>query len=503
MKTEGMKHQLEGLEFLNGRRWGGLFCEQGTGKTWILLADAERCYKEGKIDAVVVIAPNGVHTNWTRREIPKHLSGPYKAWAYRSGRTLEGFRTIMKDGAPSLKILTINIDAILHKEGFSVVVQFMKGRRVMLIIDESHRIKGQKTTTTKRAQKLGLLATCRRISTGTPLTNSPQDLYPQFEFLKPGFWRKDFRSFTARYAKLMPDHTGIMRHIAARQAAQSSWVRRAQANGTWKGPQMVQKDSRGRKIWRNLDELTTLLEPHTFRRLKKDCLDLPDKIYRTIDFELTPSQKAAYDHIQEQHFLEVGGDLLEVTGLTARIKMQQITSGFVLFPDGRAEYIADGNPRLAALRDIIEDQSGQYIIWAHFKEEIRAICAMLTELEITNCQYHGDVSKTDRELAVDGFQEGKFEVFVGQPASGGVGLTLTKAERAIYYSQSYNWGVRAQSEDRNHRIGTEKSILYITLAAIGTIDQDIADALEHKEETAEIVLGDVKPLTECAFEDLK
>lgn len=516
MKTTAMSHQIDALAYLDTRRWGGLFMEQGTGKTWVLLADAERCFEAGKIDAVVVVAPNGVHTNWSKREIPKHMTGPAKVWAYRAGRSMLGYKTLMADGTKSLKIFCINIEALCHKEGFDMTVKFMKGRKVMLIIDESHRIKSPTTTTTKRVQKLGEMATCRRIATGTPLTNAPPDLYSQFEFLKPGFWGKDYRSFMARYAKLMPDSSGIMRHIAKRLADKNPYIRKLQEkdrkamkdgtydpeNPAWKGPQMVVKDSEGRKQWRNLDELRAITHPVTFRVLKKECLDLPEKIYRTIDFELTPTQRAAYEQIKREHFLEIGGDLLEASSLTSRIKMQQITSGFVLFPDGRAEYVADGNPRLEALKNLIEDQTGQFIIWAHFKEEIRAISAMLDEMEITNCQYHGDISKTNREVAVDGFQAGKYRVFIGQAASGGVGLTLTAAERAIYYSQSYNWGARAQSEDRNHRIGTEKSVLYINLVAEDTLDEDIAAALEYKRETAEIVLDAPKPLPECAAREL-
>jgi SNF2 family DNA or RNA helicase len=513
MKTTAMSHQTDALNYLDSRRWGALFMEQGTGKTWVLLADAERCYQADKIDAVVVVAPNGVHTNWSRREIPKHMTGPVKVWAYRAGRSMEGYKMLMKDATKSLKILCINLEALCHKEGFLVVSNFMKGRKVMLIIDESHRIKSPTATVTKRVQKLGLVATCRRISTGTPLTNSPPDLYSQFEFMKPGFWNKDYRNFVARYAKLMPDHTGIMRHIAERAARSNPWAKKAQEldkaakkagtwtpeTAKWHGPQMVQKDADGRPQWRNLEELRSITEAVTFRVLKKDCLDLPDKIYRTITFELSPAQRAAYEQIKRQHFLEVGGDLLEATALTSRIKMQQITSGFVLFPDGRAEYIATDNPRLEALKNLIEDQQGQFIVWAHFKEEIRAIHAMLTEMGITSCQYHGDISKSEREIAVDGFQAGKFRVFIGQAASGGVGLTLTAAERAIYFSQSYNWGSRSQSEDRNHRIGTEKSVLYINLVAEDTVDEEIAIALEWKGETASTVLGDDRPVPYCAI----
>jgi len=115
---------------------------------------------------------------------------------------------------------------------------------------------------------------------------------------------------------------------------------------------------------------------------------------------------------------------------------------------------------------------------------------LLESMEIPAVQYHGDVKDKDRERAVDDFQAGAALAFVGQTQAGGVGLTLTAAESAIYYSNDFNYGTRAQSEDRNHRKGTTKPIIYIDLIACDTIDEGISTALQFKEDTAALVLGD-------------
>lgn len=506
MKTQPMDHQQHGLDWSEGKRYYGLFWEQGTGKTWALLADAERAFGAGKINGLLVVAPKGVHTNWTRREIPTHLSAPFKAAAYRAGSApaARACAALSVDKSDTLKILSINVDALNFKEGFGIAAQFLREHRAIMVIDESHRIKTPTAGITKAAQRLSRAALARRIASGTPMTNAPLDLYSQFEFLKPGLLGTDsYRAFVARYAELMPDDAGIMRHIAKRMQEKHHWAREAAARNALKLPQIVRANN-GRPMWKNLDELTRLIGPHTLRVLKKDCLDLPEKIYQTRYFNLGVAQQRAYNKLQQELILEVGEDLLAVSALAARTKLQQLTSGFVLI-EGEPRYVEElATPRLELLKEIVSDQQGQFIIWAHFREEIASIARLLAQMGIAACEYHGDVKDKAREEAVDGFMGGQFRAFVGQPQSGGVGLTLTAADTVIYYSNDFNWGVRAQSEDRAHRKGAKEGavhrigdiekagILYIDLAAEDTIDEAIAAALQRKEETAAEILGDAR-----------
>lgn len=503
MKTKPMAHQARGLDWSDGRWFYGLFWEQGTGKTWSIMADAERAFGRGRINGLLVVAPKGVHTNWTRRELPTHLSAPYKAAAYRSGsvRALKACQSLSVEAGDKLRVMTINIDALNFKEGFTASANFLRNHQAMMVIDESHRIKSPNAGVTKAAMRLSNMAFAKRIASGTPLTNAPPDLYSQFEFLKPGLLGTDsYRAFVAKFAELMPDDTGIMRHIVKRMKEKNAWAAKQAEKGLLKTPQIVRKDRDGNPRWRNLDILRDLLTPHTMRVLKKDCLDLPEKIHQTRYFNLSPMQQRVYEKLKTEYIIEFGDNLLAVEALSARIKLQQVTAGFVLI-EGEPHYIEEKNPRLELLEEVIQDQQGQVIIWAHFREEIAAIGRLMDKLGIPSCQYHGDVSDKNREEAVDGFQAGLYDVFIGQPRAGGVGLTLTAASSVIYYSNDFNYGTRAQSEDRSHRIGSEglihriedldvHGILYIDLVAEDTIDENIASALQFKENTAAIVLGD-------------
>lgn len=487
MKTTGMKHQIEALRRMNGREHFGLFMEQGTGKTWTVLADTERNYAAGKIDALFVIAPNGVHTNWVKREIPTHLDVPVVARAWRSGMGKKERAKVDELLAPRgygeqwpLRVLAMGIDAINTKEGFTFAVKFLRCTKALIALDESSRIKNPDAARTKRIMRLRPLAVMVRIATGTPVTNRPMDVFSQMEFLESGLLgTTSYRAFTAEYAELMDQNHPMFKKIVERNP------KAARA-------QLVNRNPDGTPRWRNLDKLQRLLEPHTFRVLKRDCLDLPDKVYKTVYFELDTKQRAAYRLMEDQLRIQLEDGTMEpVRQLAALTKLQQITSGYVNRPDNQGVvYVSESNPRLAALMDVIEGIDGKVIVWARFREELSAIAAALRKAGRNVVEYHGGIDGKAREVAVDSFQNGDADTFVGQAQAGGIGLTLTAAEHTVYYSNDFNLETRLQSEDRNHRIGTKTSVLYIDLVANETIDEPIARSLQRKAGMAAAILGD-------------
>lgn len=486
-----MRQQVAALDRMAGRRGFALFMEQGTGKTWTLLADAERAFMQGKIDALFVIAPNGVHTNWTRREIPTHLEAPHVALAWRSGmgkkeraRIEEGMLGVRRVGevAP-LRVLAMSYDAVMTKEGLAFAERFMLAHRVMMVLDESRKISNPRAARSKRIMALRTHAVARRIATGTPVPNSPLNVFNQIEFSSPGaLGTTSYRAFTAEYADVLPTtHPMIQRMIAANPNAAFAQV-------------VARDEVTGAPIYRNLDRLQKLLEPVSFRITKKECLDLPEKVYKTVFFDLTPKQRREYRQVEKElRVFAEDGTMFGLLAISAQTKIQQITSNFIVLPEARGERaIDDRNPRLEAFREIVEDIPGSFIVWAKFVREIREICAVLTALGISFVTYHGATPKEEREIAVDKLQSGAVRAFVGQPVSGGIGLTLTRAETTVYYSNTYDNEIRLQSEDRNHRIGTKSTVTYIDIVASDTIDERIVAALQRKTAVATALLDSVR-----------
>lgn len=478
MKTAPMAHQVTGLALSEGKRNFAFLMEQGTGKTWLTLADAERCFIGNKIDGILVIAPNGVHTNWTRREIPTHLEVPVHAYTWtgkpKTKKEIKEWDNfwVGLDVNPNMRVFSINIDAFNTEAGFEAAMRFVTCFRIMAIEDESTRIKNPKAKRTIKVIEVGRQAIARRILSGTPVTKAPTDLFSQFDFLKSGLLgTTSYRAFVAEYAVLLDPNSKQMQAI----------MRKTGGRGI---PQIVQEDANGNKMWRNLDKLAAMVAPHSYRVRKEDCLDLPPKVYQTITFELDSKQRQVYDRLKEDYHYDNDGDDMSFEAIATRTKLKQVTSGFINVYGEPQLIDVSSNPRMAAFKDALEDVDGQFIVWAMFEEEINHIKAALEEAGISFCTYYGATKPADREKAIDDFQAGRLQAFVGHAAAAGIGITLTAARTAFYYSCSFDNELRLQSEDRNHRIGTTTKVLYVDFVAENTIDEDIVKSLATKNAIA-------------------
>jgi len=485
MKTNPMQHQKKALVAMEGKRNFALLAEQGTGKTWITIADTERAFLANKINALMVIAPNGVHTNWVRREIPTHISVPVLMYVWRgkptSKKAIAELRNFMEkkfpDGREPLRVFAINVEATNSPGGYNAAEEFVQSFRCIGVVDESTRIKNPNAKRTQKVIALGRFCVARRILTGTPMPKAPTDLYSQYDFLKEGILGTySYRAFVVQYAVLhdkdSPQMQALMRKVGGKGAH----------------AQLVQEDDAGNPMWRNLDQLRDLIAPHSFRVRKADCLDLPPKVYKAIYFEMTSKQRAVYDKLKEDYHYEHDGDDLSFEAIATRTKLKQVTSGFINIYGEPQLMGPEDNPRMAALKELFDIVDGQIIIWAMFAEEIRQIMEALSDAGISAVAYYGATSREDREQAIDDFQAGKITAFVGHAAAAGIGITLTAAETAVYYSCSHDNELRKQSEDRNHRIGTKGTVTYYDLVAEDSIDEEIIRSLAAKTAVADYVI---------------
>lgn len=455
-ETKPFEHQRRAFYMSRDKDNFALLMEQGTGKTKIIIDNAAYLYAKSKITALVIIAPNGVHRNWLRNEIPFHLPEwcPRKTIYYSASmkkKDMEEWAGVQKS-SDSLKVFSFNVEGFVSKKAQNLISKIMISENVLLVVDESSRIKRPGAKRTKFITQIGKQAKYRRILTGTPVTKGPEDVYSQFKFLDPyilGY--ESFYSFRARYCVM----------------------------GGFENRQII--------AYNNIDELTKNIEGHSYRVLKKDCLDLPDKIYQRAYVELSEAQRRLYNTMKDDWVADHQEDTIEAPeAITRLLRLQQITCGW--FPSETPVPIDEKNPRLELLKELLSDIDGKVIIWARFRADLKAIEDELGKLAVA---YHGGVSNDARANAVDSFQnDPKIKYFVGQPQSGGIGLTLTAASYAIYYSNSFDLEVRLQSEDRCHRIGTTNNVTYIDIEANKTIDKKIIKALRDKKSLADMVTKD-------------
>jgi SNF2 family DNA or RNA helicase len=244
--------------------------------------------------------------------------------------------------------------------------------------------------------------------------------------------------------------------------------------------------------YRRLDELAEKLDTFSNRVLKVDCLDLPAKVYIRRDVELTPEQDRLYRQMKKLALAKLESGELATTAsvLTQIMRLQQICCGHLMPDEGEIQLVKSN--RLNELLDVVEELQGKAIIWATYTHDIKQIAEALRDRfgPDSVATYYGATPQDERQEIVNAFQEPEspLRFFVGQPKTGGYGLTLTAANTVIYFSNSYDLEIRLQSEDRAHRIGQTNKVTYIDLVSPGTIDEKILQALRDKVDIAGQVL---------------
>jgi len=469
-KTEPYDHQRDALEESWAAEYYALFMEMGTGKTKVALDTMACLFEAGKINSALVVAPKGVYDNWVKNEIPAHLPDRIKRhvmrWTPARGAKKERLLTdFIVDKYSGIKIFVMNIEAFSTSRGTDAAEAFLyQNPENIVIVDESTTIKNRKASRTKNITRLQRLSKYRRILTGSPITKSPLDLFSQCDFLKEkalGF--NSFFAFQARYANVQRKTMG---HRSFQQIIG----------------------------YRRLDELSVKLDTFSNRVLKEDCLDLPEKVYLRREVELTAEQARLYTQMKKLALAKFeSGDLATTASvLTQVMRLHQICCGFLQPDEGEIQPLA--NNRLSELLDISDEVQGKAIIWASWTHDIQQIADALRDRfgPDSVATYYGGTPQDERQDIVTKFQdkESPLRFFVGQPRTGGYGITLTAANTVVYYSNSYDLEIRLQSEDRAHRIGQTNKVTYIDLVSPGTIDEKILKALRQKIDIAGQVLGE-------------
>jgi len=246
--------------------------------------------------------------------------------------------------------------------------------------------------------------------------------------------------------------------------------------------------------YQRLDELREKIKSFSTRILKSECLDLPEKLYTKRTVAMTMEQMKAYTEMKKEAMtiLENEKMMSATTVLTQLIRLHQITCGHVKTDDG--DVMAIKNNRIQELLNVLEETNGKVIIWAVYRYDIQTIEKSIGDIygKGSVASYYGDTKDVDRQHIVDRFQDSdsSLRFFVGNPKTGGYGLTLTASHTVIYYSNDYSLEVRMQSEDRAHRISQTSKVTYVDLIAEGTVDERIVKALNNKIDLASQVMGE-------------
>lgn len=466
--TPPYQHQDIAVKQTRDYQYYAFFWEMGTGKSKVVVDTSQHLFLTEQIDSVIVTAEKGYYLNWSLNEYPTHWPKdiPIRLFNYSSYMTAEVKRHLAEALEPIpgvLDVLIMNIESMSgHSMSGSLFAEKFRQahKSTMMVIDESTTIKNPKAGRTKSVTRIGKKCQFRRILTGTPITQSPIDLYAQCEFLKSGVLGfGSYTSFKSFYSIIQPINIGHNRTIQ-------------QTVG-----------------FRELEDLAQRVQPFSSRLMKKDCLTLPDKIYTPIYIPATYEQEFHITKLKQEMMTIVEQGLVSTeNALSILTKSLQIAGGHVKDDDGNVKRIkCDKGDRLKTLCEEIPDDK-KIIVWGYFREDMvvihEALAGVCPVFEVS-----GRVLQYQRELNLEQFRNHKGKcVFLASPRVAGKSLTLTEAEFSIYYSNGFSLEHRLQSEDRNHRIGQKNNVTYLDLVCLGTPDVKVVQALKAKEVVSRDVL---------------
>jgi len=459
--TTPYNHQIVALDALHNTEYFGLLMEMGTGKTKVIV---DECFWQAHDRMgdppfkVLIVCPMSIMGVWMR-EFKKHRDPDITYFITKVWTQHRGMQNLI-DGAKAevpLKVFITSIDRVK-----SMLEPLKTMNFDLCVLDESTRIKNPRAQRTKACIELAQACKRRAILTGAPLVNNILDLWAQFEFLKPAsLGYESFYKYRDRYSHFTRSDSGYVKIHGARR----------------------------------LDELKERMASASFVVTKEQCLDLPKKTPVTHEVEMSEKQKELYDQMKEEALATLESTESEaVATIVQLLRLRQICSGFLVDVEGKTHHIEGATTKLDEI-DRIFDEIGWHskiIIWAAFKYDHHVISSHLSKKGLNVEVLNGDTKEQDRDTIEDRFNEGNLQVIVGEPGTGGLGLTLignaeNRCHIVIYYSSDYALEKRIQSEDRCHRIGQDRPVTYIDICCENSIDYRIAEALQNKRDLSEYV----------------
>ena len=449
VKAKPFQHQIAAYNLGITLPNAALLMEQGTGKTLTALAIIGRRYLDGQIKRLLVVAPAAVVPVW-QKEFAAFADYPADVLLLVGAVKDRKKLLAQKRQKSGLEVAVINYEATWRMEK-----ELAKWAADMIVCDESQRIKTPSSAQSKCLHRLGSKAKYKLILTGTPVTQGPLDFFSQYKFLDPNIFGTSFTAFRSRYALM----------------------------GGFQGHQVVG--------YQNLPELINLAHSCAYRVTKEEALDLPEQLDQILYCQLEPAARRSYNELLKENITVLSEEkvITAQNVLSRLLRLSQLTGGFV----GTGEEAAEvSSAKLNLLEETLKEiMAGgkKVVVFARFTAEIQAIKKMLERLNLNYAYIAGEVAQKLRGGEVERFQHDEdCKVFLAQTRTAGLGLTLTAADTAIFYSLDYSFADYDQARCRIHRIGQKNRCTYIHLLVQNTVDEKVLEVLKNKRSVADDVV---------------
>lgn len=448
------KHQKQTINYLVNKKQAGLLSAMGTGKSFSLIYTYKALKEKGLVDKVLVLCPSSLTYNWynevlkTEEYIPVIIEGDKeKKISIIKERTGNFFITNFEATINHKKKVKGDSEYLdIEQE----LISFTKLHRCMLVIDESHRIKGRSNRVFTFLKKLTKNMEYRFISTGTLVANKPEDVWSQFHCINPSILGTSFhRDFAQKYC------------ILGNRYSEYAIVG-----------------------YKNLEQLKFVIEQNSIRHLKEEVLDLPEKNFKNYYVTMGTEQRKLYTEL-EDNILRVIENEEDITNITNNVfTLIEMASN----PQLLSENFSYETEKLLELDKILEeniqDSGKKIVLWTNFIGNIKLFSNRYKKYGVR--EIYGDISNKDRQQAVIDFQtDDKIKLIICNPAAASVGLTLTASSTAVFFDRGFSYTLWAQSVDRIHRISQKSNVEIISLICRDTIDEGVDSSLSSKESVSD------------------
>jgi len=453
-KTKPFEHQIDGFNYgLQYDRWL-LGDEQGLGKTKqvIDIAVAKKLSNNYQ-HCLIVCGVNGLKWNWYNEILTHSDEKPYILGQRRrkNGKlVIEGSDAKFDDVLNLDKIdnyfIITNIETLRNLDINNELVRACKAGLInMIAADEVHKMKNPSSQQGKAFLKLQ--AKTMIAMTGTPLMNTPMDLYIILKWL--GYEKNAFYKFKNHYCVM----------------------------GGFGGYEVVG--------YKNLDELQERLNDIMLRRLKEDVLDLPEKTYVDEYVELTPKQAKIYKEVTAEIKENIDNIKMSNNPLAELIRMRQAT-GYT----GILSTTIQESAKLDRMEELVEEatENGRkVVIFSNWTQMTTPIAERLRDYNPAIIT--GEINADTRQLMINKFQnDDRCKVIVGTSGAMGTGITLTAGTVEIFLDHPWNRALYDQCVDRCHRIGQKNNITIYNIMAQNTIDERIWQIVNDKGAMSDAIV---------------
>ena len=456
--TTSWRHQKEALAFVEDKPGSMLAMEMGTGKSKVAI-DLMDLHDYRR---VLIICPLSVVSGVWPAEFEKHSPAPWTVLPLAHGSVEDKQAQAEAALLRSERVAAVINYESVWREPFASWAK--KQPWELLVMDESHKLKSPSGKASWYCNRLSDKVPQRLALTGTPMPHRPVDIYAQYRALDKSIYGTSYARFKSRYVVM----------------------------GGWNNKEI--------KGYQHEEEFREKFYSISYRVEAADVLDLPPLLTVTRMCELGPKARKLYRTLERDFVADMEeGRITAANALTRLLRLQQMTSGYAHTEDDldvevdttKAELLADlledmgSEPVVVFARfkhDLLDDMGKEpVVVFARFKHDLEVVHRVARRLRRPSYEISGE----RKELSLWNENGGVLAV---QIQSGGLGIDLTKARYAVYYSLGFSLGDYLQSRARLHRPGQTRPVEIIHLIAAQTVDEKVMAALAAREQIVESIM---------------